>query len=158
MRAVRRDLAHLPLSLQPPSLAKVVMILLTETVVILKFSSFFKLFLKHVAFGGWLGPFFFYIMNLFLSIRATSITQNAKFSCKNVSCNQRNLEPAWQPGSCYKMKSELQLVSTWHQTSSEKVKNLSSHPDVLSAWCQTSWCFQLYRCLESGRLTSKIWI
>ena len=106
MRAVRRDLAHLPLSLQPPSLAKVVMILLTETVVILKFSSFFKLFLKHVAFGGWLGPFFFYIMNLFLSIRATSITQNAKFSCKNVSCNQRNLEPAWQPGQVQRRRTQ----------------------------------------------------
>ena len=100
---------------------------------------------------GLVRAIFFCVMNLFLSIRAASITQNAKFSCKNVSCNRRNLEPAWQPGSCYKMKSELQLVSTWHQSSSEKVKNLSSHPDVFSAWCQTSWCFELSRCLEGGR-------
>lgn len=98
-----------------------------------------------------------WVMSLFLSVRATGITQNAKFPCKNVSCNKRNLEPAWQPGSCYRMKPEPQLVSTWHQTSSEKVKNSSSHPDVLSAWCQTSWCFQTSRCLASGRPTSKIW-
>lgn len=64
------------------------------------------------------GFFFWWVMSLFLSVRATGITQNAKFPCKNVSCNKRNLEPAWQPGSCYRMKSEPQLVSTWHQTSS----------------------------------------
>lgn len=62
--------------------------------------------------------FLFLVMNLFLSIRVTGITQNAKFPCKNVSCNKRNLEPAWQPGSCYRMKPEPRLVSTWHQTSS----------------------------------------
>lgn len=55
------------------------------------------------------------------------------------------------------MKSELQLVSTWHQTFNEKVRNSSSHLDVWSAWCQTSWCFWLSRCLESGRPTSTIW-
>lgn len=63
---------------------------------ILKFFSFFKLFLKHVAFGGWLGSFIFCIMNLVLSVRATGITQNAKFSCKKTSVAIKGI---WsQPG------------------------------------------------------------
>lgn len=110
------------LSPAAPSYKSCVMILLTKILVTLKFSSFFRPLLVPVTFGGWFGLgffcFVFCVMNLFLNIRAAGITRNAMLPCKNVSCNKRNLEPAWQPGSCYRMKSEPQLVSTWHQTSS----------------------------------------
>lgn len=151
MRAVRRNLAHSPLSLQPPSLAKVVLwFCLQRQLWFWNYPASSSSSSSMWPLGVGQGHFF--LRNESVSEHKSSKhTQNAKFSCKNVSCNRRNLEPAWQPGSCYKMKSELQLVSTWHQSSSEKVKNLSSHPDVLSAWCQTSWCFQLSRCLEPGR-------
>lgn len=60
-------------------------------------------------------------MNLFLSIRTTGIAQNAKFSCKNVSCNKREsgaslaarrlLQDEARAATCVYMTPNIQLKS-----------------------------------------------
>lgn len=77
----------------------------------------------------WVSSFLiFSVMNLFPSRGSASLVQNPKFSCKNVSCNKGNLEPAWQPRGCYRDEvraSACVYMTPNIQLKSEKLKQPS---------------------------------